>query len=73
MGGAAGALLAWVGFSAVISLLPADQPRVHVVALDARVMLAAAGISIVTGVLFGLLPALQAATGRSSRCFAARA
>ena len=34
-------------------------------ALDARVMLVAAGISILTGVLFGLLPALQAATGRS--------
>ena len=65
MGGAAGALLARGGFSAVLSLLPSDQPRVHVVTLDGRVMLAAAGISILTGVLFGLLPALQAATGRS--------
>ena len=65
IGGVAGTLLAWAGFSAVLRLLPSDQPRIHVVTLDARVLLVAAGVSVLTGVLFGLLPALQAATGRS--------
>ena len=65
IGGGAGALLAWAGFGAVVALLPSDQPRVHIVSLDARVLLVAAGISIVTGVIFGLLPAVHAATGRS--------
>jgi putative ABC transport system permease protein len=65
IGGVAGALLAWAGFSAVLRLLPSDQPRIHIVALDSRVLLFAAGTSIFTGVLFGLLPAWQAATGSS--------
>ncbi|MGH9175996.1 MAG: ABC transporter permease, partial [Vicinamibacterales bacterium] len=64
-GGAAGAVLAWAGFGAVVRLLPADQPRVHVVALDIRVLAVAAVVSLLTGVVFGLLPAIQAATGRS--------
>jgi putative ABC transport system permease protein len=65
IGGAAGVLLAWAGFAAVVSLIPPNQPRVHIVALDTRVLAVAAAVSVVTGVLFGLLPALQAATGRS--------
>jgi putative ABC transport system permease protein len=64
-GGIAGVLLAWVGFGAIVALLPTDQPRVHTVALDARVLAVAAAVSILTGVLFGLLPALHGATGRS--------
>lgn len=64
-GGIAGVLLAGAGFRAVVALLPSDQPRVHIVTLDTRVLVVAAVISILTGLLFGLLPALQAATGRS--------
>jgi putative ABC transport system permease protein len=65
IGGAAGVLLAGAGFAAVVALLPPDQPRLHTVALDRRVLAVAAGVSILTGILFGILPALQAATGRS--------
>jgi predicted permease len=64
-GGVAGALLAWAGFGAVLALLPSDQPRVHVVALDLRVLAVAGAVSIITGILFGLVPSLHAATGRS--------
>ncbi len=64
-GGIAGALLAWAGFGAIVALLPSDQPRVHMVALDMRVMAFAAAVSVLTGILFGLLPAWHAATGRS--------
>lgn len=65
IGGVAGVALAYAGFNTVIALLPPNQPRVHVVAINWRVLFAAAAASIGTGVLFGLVPALQAATGRS--------
>jgi putative ABC transport system permease protein len=65
VGGAAGMLLAWAGFGAVVHLIPPDQPRLHSVELDTRALAVAAGASILTGVLFGILPALQGATGRS--------
>ena len=64
-GGMAGVALAYAGFGAIVALLPANQPRIHIIAIDSRVLLAAAVASIATGVLFGLVPAIQAATGRS--------
>jgi putative ABC transport system permease protein len=64
-GGIAGVVLAWAAFGAIVALLPTDQPRVHIVGIDLRVLAVAAAISIVTGLLFGLVPALQAAGGRS--------
>ncbi len=39
--------------------LPDDLPRVTTVTLDFRVLAVAAALSIVTAVLFGLVPALQ--------------
>ncbi len=64
-GGVAGVALAFIGFEAVVALLPADQPRIHTVAIDLRVLAVTAAISLGTGLLFGLVPAIQAATGRS--------
>ena len=64
-GGIAGVALAYAGFGAIVALLPANQARIHNIAIDSRVLLAAAIASIATGVLFGLMPAIQAATGRS--------
>jgi putative ABC transport system permease protein len=64
-GGMVGVLLAWVGFSAVVSILPTDQPRIHTVTLDTRVLAVAAAVSVLTGILFGLVPALQAGGARS--------
>ena len=64
-GGVAGVALAFIGFEGVVALLPADQPRIHTVAIDLRVLAVTAAISLGTGLLFGLVPAIQAATGRS--------
>ncbi len=47
--------------NAIIHLAPADIPRLNEVDVSARVLLFAFLISIATGVLFGLVPALQAA------------
>lgn len=65
IGGALGVALAYAGFETLLTLLPPNQPRIHVIAIDTRVLLVAVLASLSTGVLFGLAPALQAATGRS--------
>jgi predicted permease len=65
VGGAIGVALAYGGLEAVVALLPSTTARVHTVAIDLRVLAVAGLITMATGVLFGLVPALQAATGRS--------
>jgi predicted permease len=47
--------------NAILSLAPADIPRLNEVDVSARVLFFAFLISVVAGVLFGLAPALQAA------------
>ena len=65
IGGTLGVALAYAGFEAVVALLPPNQPRIHVIQIDARVLSIAVLVSIATGILFGLMPALQAATGKT--------
>jgi predicted permease len=55
----AGVIVAWWMVHVLRSALPEDVPRVTSIALDLRVLLAAIGVSIVTGLLFGIAPALQ--------------
>ena len=58
-GGAAGvALAAWVT-KALIALGPRGIPRLDQVGIDGAALLFALGISLLTGILFGLAPALQ--------------
>jgi putative ABC transport system permease protein len=64
-GGGVGVGLAYAGFEALVAMLPPAQPRIHSIAIDLRVLSMAAAASIGTGILFGLMPALQAATGGS--------
>jgi predicted permease len=63
-GGALGLLLGVGGIRALLSINTADLPRVGeegaLVAVDWRVVTFAIVVSIATGVLFGLIPALQA-------------
>jgi len=59
-GGAIGLLLAAWGNSLLVSLIPREVPRINDVSVDARILLFTLGISIVTGLIFGLVPALQA-------------
>ncbi|HEU5218978.1 MAG TPA: ABC transporter permease [Gemmatimonadales bacterium] len=62
-GGALGVLVAWGGVGALVGLAPASLPRLEQVHLDAPVLLFTLAISVGTGLLFGLLPALRAARG----------
>ncbi len=59
-GGLAGLALAWTIVRALPALLPADFPRLDTVTIDVRVVAFAIGLALVTGVLFGLIPLLQA-------------
>jgi putative ABC transport system permease protein len=65
IGGTVGVALAYAGFEALLALLPPNQPRIHTITIDWRVLGVTAAASIGTGILFGLMPAIQAATGRS--------
>ncbi len=71
LGGALGALLAGWGVDAFRALAPADIPRLDEVAVDGRLLLAAAALSLGAGVLVGLLPALSLGTPRTAQVFRA--
>ncbi len=58
-GGALGVLLAWWLQRALPAISPGNIPRIDQLALDARVLAFAFGLSVATGLLFGLAPALQ--------------
>jgi putative ABC transport system permease protein len=58
--GAAGLLLAYGGSRALIALAPADLPRLAEIGIDRWVLAFTLGVSIVTSVLFGLVPAFYA-------------
>jgi putative ABC transport system permease protein len=60
VGGALGLLLAQFGVDALVALDPANVPRLNQVALDARVLAFTAFVALVTTVLFGTIPAIQA-------------
>jgi predicted permease len=62
-GGVVGLLLARATLSAGATLLAGQVPRADEIVVDARVMLFAFAISVVTGILAGALPAIRA--GRS--------
>lgn len=59
-GGALGLLLASWGIDLLIAYGPTDVPRLHEVRLDRYVLFFTFFVSMLTGVLFGLVPALQA-------------
>jgi putative ABC transport system permease protein len=56
-----GIALAWAGVAILRAGLPAGLPRVASIGLDARVLLAAIAAAVVTGLIFGIVPALQSA------------
>ena len=61
VGGCLGFLLAVWGTRALIGLAPDNIPRMNEIGVDARVYGFTLAVSIVTGLLFGLIPALHAA------------
>ena len=59
-GGAVGLLVAYLGLGSLLAVAPADLPRVSDVHLDGWVFAFTFLISLLTGILFGLAPALEA-------------
>jgi predicted permease len=60
LGGVLGILLAAIGIQPFITFWPGTLPRAEEVQLDWRVLLVAIAASLVSGLLFGLAPALRA-------------
>jgi putative ABC transport system permease protein len=59
IGGIAGLLLSIWLTDVLMSMLPAGAPRLEQVGIDYRVLTFALGLSALTGILFGIVPALQ--------------
>jgi putative ABC transport system permease protein len=59
-GGALGLLLAFWMVDALVAFSPDGTPRVDEIRLDGRALAFTFGIAILTGLVFGLVPALQA-------------
>lgn len=59
IGGGVGLLLAWASIHGLVAMNPGNIPGIKDLAIDGRVVLFTLAVSLVTGVLFGLVPALQ--------------
>ena len=64
-GGVLGMGLAWAGVRALVALAPARLPRLHEVGFDLSVVLFGATLSLVAGLVLGVLPLLHL-SGRPS-------
>jgi putative ABC transport system permease protein len=58
-GGVLGLFLAWWGVHTLVAMAPPFFPRLGEVALNSRVLLFSAAISLLTGIFFGMVPAIQ--------------
>src|SRR5207342_1824615 len=61
-GGIAGVLIAKVGGVLLLRLAGGQLPRADDVGLDSKVLVFTAAVSILTGLIFGLVPALRASS-----------
>lgn len=59
LGGALGVLFAWWSVRAFVAMAPPFFPRLQQTTIDGRVLLFSAAVTFLTGVVFGLAPALQ--------------
>jgi putative ABC transport system permease protein len=62
-GGSLGVFASVWGVAGLSALAPASLPRVNEIQVDFTVLAFAAGISLLTGILFGLAPAIQFSRG----------
>jgi predicted permease len=67
IGGALGLLVAQFGTRAALAAVPRTLPRAEDIGLDLRVLLFTFVLSILAGIIFGLMPAWKAAQGSVSR------
>jgi predicted permease len=64
-GGIAGVALAVLAMRALVALAPGDLPLVDAVHVDGGIFLFALGLTVVSGLLFGVVPAFQGARSGS--------
>lgn len=67
VGGIAGLLLAVWGTDLLLAIAPRALPRVHEITLDWRVVAFTSIVTLATGLLFGLMPAIQMSAGDLNR------
>jgi putative ABC transport system permease protein len=67
IGGLAAMLVLALTKGSLLALMPADLPRLAEIHFDARVVILACGLSLATGILFGLTPALHASSTDPNR------
>jgi putative ABC transport system permease protein len=60
VGGALGLLLARLGVKLLVAISPNSIPRSEEINLDSRVLAFTIGVSVLTGIIFGVVPALHA-------------
>ena len=65
MGGVAGVGLAYAGVRLLVVIGPSNLPRLNEIAIDARTLGFTFGLSVLSGLLFGLIPALKYARPRA--------
>ncbi len=66
LGGIAGVALAFGALRLLPALAPADLPRMSTIAVNGTVLLVTSAVTVMTGLLFGLVPAIQSSRTRLS-------
>jgi predicted permease len=66
MGGLLGILFAYAGVHFLVAVGPSNLPRLNEIGIDARVLAFTFGLSVLSGLLFGLIPALKYAAPRGN-------
>jgi predicted permease len=64
MGGLVGVGFAWAGVRFLVAIGPSNLPRLNEITIDARTLEFAFALSVLSGLLFGLIPALRYAGPR---------
>jgi predicted permease len=59
LGGIVGIAFAWGAVRVLVSMAPPWLPRLHAIQLNAPVLAFSVGISLLTGLIFGIIPAFQ--------------
>jgi len=67
IGGALGLVVAKFGTAATLAAVPRTLPRAEDIGLDPRVLLFTFALSLLAGIIFGLMPAWKASQGSVSR------
>jgi putative ABC transport system permease protein len=71
-GGIAGVLLGWWCTSALASLAPREMPRLSEIHMDAAVLTFGLAASLLTGIVFGLMPALRTSRAEFGKTIGSR-